>query len=260
MALLSESLRLWDISFRWAGYDPDLIHLRLPLEVKDNFRLLMDAILSAELYCETLTLVKRPFDSKADPKYYIRTYLDEVYACIWGHYFNKKLLKWAVITRGDFKEWCENRSIPLPEFWFPKGWNETFEWPEYGTRASWARHVEPEQVGGFSLRFEIPEEARFKFNNLSDSSDVIDTHDVTHLRPNQLTKLLVQRIASNLWKDSANLKINISQMARHEVIQKYCGVEHYEIETIIKWIREVAPVNLKGKRGRPPGKSDGLEE
>lgn len=260
MALVTSELSLWELAHRWAGFDPDLFYFTYPLEVKDNFKLLMEAILSAELYCETLTLVKRPSDSKADPKYYIRTHLDDVYACIWGKRFNKKLLKWAVISRGDFKEWCERRSIPLPEFWFPKVWNDSFDWPEYGTRASWARHVEPEQEGCFSLRFEIPEQARLKFNNHSESSDANDNYDVTHLRPNQLTRLLVQRIASNLWKDSVNLKINISQMARHEVIQKYCGVEHYEIETIMKWVREVAPVNLKGKRGRPPGKSDGLEE
>ena len=68
--------------------------------------------------------------------------------------------------------------------------------------------------------------------------------------------MIVQRIALKIWEDPDNKDINISQMARHEVILKYAGVEHYDHGTITKWVREIAPVNLKGKRGRPSDKSD----
>lgn len=259
MALLTEQLSIWDISFRWSGYDSDCFYIIYPLTVKDNFRLIMEAVLRGELYCETLTLEKRPPESKADPKYYIRTYIDDVYECIWGQRFNKKLLKWATISRDDFHEWCQRRSIPLPEFWFPKGWKYDFEWPEYGTRAFWARHVEPQEPGGFSLHFDIPEKNDSKniryLISQKDPEEKSDIEPDSNLRPNQLTKLIVQRIALKIWEDPDNKNINISQMARHEVILKYAGVEHYEPGTITKWVREVAPVNIKGKRGRPSDKS-----
>lgn len=73
MPLLVDDFSVWDISFRWAGYDPDRLWLRLPLPVKDNFRLLMGAILEGEILCGTLTLAKLPPGSKADPNHYIRT-------------------------------------------------------------------------------------------------------------------------------------------------------------------------------------------
>ena len=133
MPLIADELTVWDISFRWAGYDPTKIWFRLPLTVKDNSRLLMQAILHGEIICETMTLAKLPPDSKADFRFYIRTYIDDVYACIHGKRFNRKLLKWAVLDRMDFHEWCKRRSIPLPEFWFPSGWKLDFEMPELGT-------------------------------------------------------------------------------------------------------------------------------
>ncbi|KKK67624.1 hypothetical protein LCGC14_2952210 [marine sediment metagenome] len=129
MALITDELSVWDISHRWISYDPEGFRFRYPLGVKDNFKLLFEAILHGELFCQTLILAKRPDDSKADPKYYIRTHIDEIYDCIHGSAFNKKLLKWALISRNDFKEWCEHRSIPLPEFWFPPGWKYEFEQP-----------------------------------------------------------------------------------------------------------------------------------
>ena len=54
MPLITEELSVWDIGLRWAGHDPDRLWLRLPLAAKDNFRLLMEAILSGEIICNTL--------------------------------------------------------------------------------------------------------------------------------------------------------------------------------------------------------------
>lgn len=252
MPLISGSLSVWDISFRWAGYDPDKIYFFCPLEVKDNFRLIMEAILKGEIYCETLTLVKRPPDSKADPKYYIRTYIDDVYACIWGHRYNKKLLKWATISRGDFHEWCERRSIPLPEFWFPNAWKYDFEWPEYGTRAFWARHREPDEPGGFSLQFDIPDD--LKRTDISiDSSSFDNENDLSIAKENHKARLVSQQIAIQLWKEYPDR--TIAEMSQNEIILKYSGAANYR-SALIKWLSEVAPVNIKGKRGRPRKKLD----
>ena len=56
MAILNDSLSVWTIAHRWGGYDPDTFRLFLPLSVKDNFRVLMGALLDGEMLCETLTL------------------------------------------------------------------------------------------------------------------------------------------------------------------------------------------------------------
>jgi len=56
MPILVDYLSVWDISFRWAGYDPRKFDFRIPLEVESYARTLIDAIHKAELYYETITL------------------------------------------------------------------------------------------------------------------------------------------------------------------------------------------------------------
>lgn len=157
MPLINEELSVWDIGLRWAGHDPDCLWLRLPLAAKDNFRLLMEAILSGEIICNTLTLAKLPEGSKADPSYYIRTYIDEVYACIHGRHYDRKLLKWATLDRKDFHQWCERRGITPPEFWFPPGWKLDYDADQFGHPGCWVSHVEPESSGTVvSFAYEQP--------------------------------------------------------------------------------------------------------
>lgn len=249
MSLVSEELSVWEISFRWAGFDPDRVYPLYPLEVKDNFKLLMDAVLNGQIYCETLLLAKRPSGSIADPQYYVRTHLDEIYNCIWGKRYNRKLLHWALISRDDFFEWCERRGVPLPEFWFPQGWKYDFEWPEFGTRASWARHQEPSQEGGFSVRFELPDNDESTLTD--DESNEVKKGSATDTK--NIIKLCAQNIAIQIWKEEKDK--TIAEMARDERVLKYSGAVR-DHETIRKWLREVAPSNVKGRPGRPKkGKS-----
>ena len=49
MALLNNELSVWEIGFRWAGKDPDWPWIRIPLQLRDNFRTLIDAILNNHL-------------------------------------------------------------------------------------------------------------------------------------------------------------------------------------------------------------------
>jgi hypothetical protein len=252
LALISDSLSIWDIGFRWTGLDPDRFYFRLPLLVKDNFRILMQAILEGEILCETLTLAKRPSDSNADPDYYIRSHIDDVYDCIWGKKYNRKLLKWAVIDRNSFRFWCEIRAIPLPEFWFPTGWKYDFEMPEGGTQALRARHQEPSEGGLFSLRFE-PAYIDIEDN----SSSILDETFPDNLRASKIVSLCCQKIASTIWKDQPDR--TIASMVKDELIQKYGGGDHYAEETVRGWIKVVAPLHVKNKRGRPPKNRDKVE-
>lgn len=253
MALITDRLFVWDIAFRWADLDPDHFYFcqpfLLPFKVKDNFRLLMEAILSGEILCETLTLAKRPSDSKADPQYYIRSHIDDVYDCIWGKKYNRKLLKWAVIERDSFRGWCEIRAIPLPEFWFPPGWKYGFEMPEGGTRALRARHQEPSEAGLFSLRFE-PAYIDIEDNN----STNLDEISHSKLRDSQIARICCQKIASTIWKGEPDR--TIASLVKDELIQKYGGADHFQEETVRGWLKEVAPLEVKSRRGRPPKNRD----
>ena len=250
MPLLAESLSVWDIAHRWAGYDPSVYRLKLPMLVKDYSRLLFNEILEAHLFCETLIQAKRPSDSKADPNYYIRSHLDDINMCIWGKQYKRSLMKWAVIPRHEFEDWCGRYSIPLPEFWFPPGWNREYDCPWYGPRAYWVYHIEPDFPGGFGYGFDIPGSGLEEGEMPADDSKQ-DNPD--ELLPSQQAKFIAQRMAIQLWKEHPHR--TITEMKKDADILKYSGAAHY-LSALPKWLSEVAPKHIKGKRGRPRKKPD----
>lgn len=246
MAILTDELTVWDISFRWAGYDPDNFYLRLPLAVKDNFRLLMSAILSGEIICNTLCLDKRPANSKADPAYYIRTHIDDVYACIHGQKYNRKLMKWAALNRNWFYEWCTRRGITPPEFWFPLGWKIDYDEPIGGYPGLCMRHEEPKNSSTtVAFSFHWPED-----DEENTESELVTTSNPS--RPNQLAKIACQVIAQNIWKTDIN--ISIADMVRRSEIQDLGGAKSYVYEVVRRWLSEVAPPEVKTRVGRRPNK------
>lgn len=216
MALLSSELSVWEISFRWAGYDPDRLWLRLPLQVRDSFRTLMDAILHGHLDCESLSLDKYYGDDREEASFYIRYWLDDVYACIWGKKFNRSLLKHASIDRQAFLEWCVGRGVPLPEFWFPPGWNVEYKWTDQ----------------------EAAEE---------------DSDLTTGLKPSQKARIASQQIASVIWKDEPTR--TIASVCKDELILKYGGGAHFVEDTVRSWVKSEAPPEVSQKRGRPSTKN-----
>lgn len=244
MPTLSNSLSVWDIAHRWAGYDPDTFRLRLPLLVKDYARLLFNEILEGNLFCETLIQVKRPSNSKADPHYYIRSHLDDINMCIWGKRYKRSLLRWAEVPRHEFEDWCGRYSIPLPEFWFPPGWNRSYDSPWHGPRALWVYHIEPPESGGVSYGFDIP-----KLDDGEPPTEDAPPVDPESLRPNQKAKFMVQHMATQLWKEHP--RRTIAEMAKDKDLLTYCSAAHYTTGAVRKWLSEVAPVNIKGKPGRP---------
>lgn len=227
------------LGLRWAGYDPDHFRFRIPLPAKDNFRLLMDAILSGEIICETLTLAKRPHDSKSDSGFYIETYIDDVHNCIQGNYYDRKLLRWATLSRKDFYEWCGQRGITPPSFWFPDGWKFEFQMPEGGTPALLATHVEPSSEGNVHIRYAHP----------TNAVGAKLTEDMVSPRINQRIKIACQQIAHEIWADDINR--TIPSIVNDELIQKYGGAGPYQSATAHKWIQEVAPLEVSRRVGRP---------
>lgn len=62
-----------------------------------------------------------PFGDTMPPEFFIRHHIDDIYACINGNLFKRKLLRLAVIERWAIQQCCIARGIPMPEFWFPPG-------------------------------------------------------------------------------------------------------------------------------------------
>ncbi|CAG1004297.1 hypothetical protein MTYP_03157 [Methylophilaceae bacterium] len=278
MPLITEELSVWDIGLRWSGHDPDRLWLRLPLEAKDYFRLMMEAILSGEIICDTLALAKLPPGSRADPRFYIRTYIDEVHACIFGRRYDRKLLKWAAIDRMDFHQWCERRGITPPEFWFPPGWKLEYASDDpLSYPGCWVRHLEPDAPGTMvSLKYDPPDMGEDGENDVSqmeihtnispgesDNSPQIEelpsllaeqSKNEKALRDCQRIKLVCQQIASVIWEEDKSR--TIASVVKDELVQKYGGASFYQDETVREWLKEVAPREVKNRRGRPRKNGD----
>ena len=139
MPLLNDRLTIWEIGIRWAGKDPGFASLRIPMEVKDNFRLVVGAIADGDLYCGTLT-------TKVDPnwpKSSIRHNAEVIEACIEGERYDRTFLTQHSILRWEFAQWCDKKGIPFPEFWFPPGWSTE----EPGYPASLRKSAAPKASG-----------------------------------------------------------------------------------------------------------------
>ena len=241
MPILVDSLSIWDISFRWADFDPRKLYFRIPLEVENNFRILISAILAAEIDCDTISLEKRDYASH-EKQLSIYYWIDDIYACMWGKYFNKKLLKWAVIDRFSFKLWCERMDIPLPEFWFPNAWNLEYKLPEYEIhpghwyiRKDWSKE-------------ELDANVQTDESNRS-SSKQLETQSVVKMRPNQEARIACQQIARKIWKDDPSR--TIASVIKDPLIQEYGGANHFVDDTVRTWINVVAPPEIRKHRGRP---------
>lgn len=223
MPILVRELSVWEIAHRWAGYDPSIFRPWLPLEVRDNFRILIDAILNGEIDSLTLRIEKWKTEDGVDSqKYFIRYYMDDVYACVWGKKFNRRMLKQASIDRYEMKQWCELHSIPPPEFWFPTGWGYSYHWAGRDG----------------DLEVEAPTD-----------------RDDSAVRPSTVAKVACQQIARGLWKEIPNM--TIADMVKQPLVQQYGGAAVYTPATVREWLSAVAPLEVKNKRGRPRKKIPG---
>ena len=234
MALVVDQLQIWTIGFKWAGLEPTKPWIRIPTLVLDNFSTLLQAILSDHLGCLTLAPERYTGDDPESAKYYIRYWLDHVNAAIQGQRFDRKLLKHAVIDRGDFQDWCERRSIPLPEFWFPPDWTE-YRWP--------CEDFEPipiESAETPAVPTPEPTLAQDATNTAS-----LEPHVRTEqnepvkpkLRPVQLATIVSQEIAKVIWKEEPDK--TIAAMVKDDRIQKYGSGQYYSEDVVRRWVKAV---------------------
>ncbi len=266
MPLLIEDLSVWDISFRLAGHDPRKLWFHIPLEVEDHFRNLMNAILKAELACESIELEKRDFEPD-EKEFSVYHWLDDIRACIFGRYYNRKLLRWAQIERFDFKLWCERMNAPLPEFWFPPGWNLQYELPEgdippghYYLRRDWTsedrKAWQQEQDAMKAKKTDGAIQHTLSETGLNQSSEpplpasVSPMEDAAlKMRPNQEARIACQQIAKVIWQNEPDR--TIASVMKDDLIQKYGGGSFYVDDTVREWVKVVAPPHVSKRRGAP---------
>ena len=242
MPILVDYLSVWDISFRWAGFDPRKLYFRLPLQVEDYARTLIDAIHKAEFSCDTISLEKRKYE-KDEAKLSFYYWADDFFSTTSGQDVSRELLKWAVINRYDFKQWCERMNAPLPEFWFPKDWNLDYQINEN------------EFFPGHSYMFkDLSKEAKKEYiESLEAQTNKLETSTSVKLRENQKTKITCQQIAIRLWKQDN--KLSIADMVKRTEILELGGAQPYAPEVIRRWLQEVAPSEVSARRGRPSNKN-----
>ena len=113
-------------------------------------------------------------------------------------------------------------------------------------------YFENESFANWCLKQNIPL-PEFWFPNgwhLDESIKVDSTKPEINFRPNQIDKLVCQAISRTLW--DIYPVMTISAMCQHDAIQIYGNGKQYIGEhTLRGWISEVAPENIKGKKGRP---------
>ena len=120
MPLLDDNLSIWKISFRWAGLNPNHFKYRffIPQDVKDNMRLVLNAIYSNSLFCRGLQpkLLLQQSNSRDQNN------LNNLHDVISDYNYDRNFLLSYSIWRADFAHWCNRSAIPFPEFWFSKEW------------------------------------------------------------------------------------------------------------------------------------------
>jgi hypothetical protein len=228
MALLINQLTVWELGFRWAGFDPDKIYLRIPLPVRDNFRLIIDQIYDSYLHCETLSTAKYLGTYKEEARYHLRYWINSIESCVEGESYDRELLKFARIDRNEFQLWCTRHKVPLPEFWFPVGWGVDYEWPD-----DTSEDQKSPLVG------ETVQESRIRLD---------DRHRI---------EMACKQIALTLWEKDPQK--NIKDIANSNEVQRLGGGENYELETVLEWLGKVDPRDPSKKRGPKRKNNTGSE-
>lgn len=113
----------------------------------------------------------------------------------------------------------------MPSFWFSTGWK-----PDKYYYGSWNSESDSGE-------------------NASNEEPTTALEPETKLRSNQLDRSVCQAIARTLW--DIYPQMTIADMCKHEVIQRYGNGKLYKGEhTLRDWLSDVAPPEVKGKRGR----------
>jgi len=227
MPLLDDRLTIWEIGIRWAGKNADRLSFRIPMEVKDNFRLVVRAIAEGDLYCGTLT---NKIDSSW-PKALVRYTAEAIDACIEGKRYDRKFLKQHSLLRWEFAQWCDKAGIPFPDFWFPPGWVTD----EPGYPSSLRKTAKPKTVTSADAK--VPSAA---------------LESEKKPRNNEAIWLEVRAAAKAIWAESGAIP-STEDARRIKGMTQFSGTR-FMVESIRKRIADLGHPDFRGKPGRPPKK------
>ena len=133
---------------------------------------------------------------------------------------------WSRYTQQPLGKWCLEKGITLPGFWFSAGWT-----PDSYRYCGW----QSDSSGKVSLQ---------------NTQETDGSQPEPTLRSLEIDKLVCQALARTLWDISPQM--TIADMCKHEAVQHYGNGRLYKTEyTLRAWLSEVAPPEVKGKRGRP---------
>ena len=229
MPLLDDNLSIWKISFRWAGLNPDSLKYRLyiPYPVKDNIRVVLHAVMSNNLFCNSL----QPKVLNKHATLIDQDYLTKVTNARANYKYDRELLKDSTIYRLDFAHWCKRTGIPFPEFWFPAGWaiHEL-------TEEDWLIHENPELKDAFQNSNEPTQLIKLSGKRYDTFEDVWEP-------------LIIA--AQTIW--SQNKTLLIAEVVRAIKAMPNLKASSFSESAIRKRIAKYSPV--PGKPGRKPSKN-----
>ena len=215
---LMDFLSIWEIGLRWSNCDIETNNISSTAKEK-----LRDIIHASS---NTLNLYNIDEDMVLD--YYIPFVNIEipnklrrrVTQLARKNEYPKELLNSVFISKDEFFKWALILDVALPEFWFSED-----EINYYYERRKFYYDDKPHN--------EQPSHVHSKKPTAS-----------------QEDKQLAQTIAKQCWEESPDT--NIKDMTQHEAVQIQGNGKLYTYKTLRKWLSEVAPSHIKGKRGRPP--------
>lgn len=220
---------LWELGHRWHNLDPESTDpKKLPRAVQDTLRSLAGAYHYDDLMIVNSKGVENEgaYHEPTQHRYSHEEIEEGLGDCNQRKIFDKPLLESVYIERQPLGKWCLEKGITLPGFWFSAGWT-----PDSYRYCGW----QSDSSGKVSLQ---------------NTQETDGSQPDPTLRSLQIDKLVCQAIARTLWDISPHM--TIADMCKHEAVQHYGNGRLYKAEyTLRAWLSEVAPPEVKGKRGRP---------
>lgn len=220
---------IWELGHRWHNLEPESTDSKkLPLAVQDTLRSLAGAYHYDDLMIVNSNGVenKGAYHEPTQHRYKHEEIEEGLFNCYREKVFDKRQLESVYIEQQPLGKWCLEEGIALPGFWFSAGWK-----PDSYRYSRW----QSDSSGKESLL------------NAQESDG---SQPETKLRTVQIDKPVCQAIARTLWDISPQM--TIADMCKHDAVQRYGNGRLYKGEhTLRDWLSEVAPPEVKGKRGRP---------
>lgn len=220
---------IWEIVHRCHNLNPESTDpQKLPFPVQDTLRSLAGANHYDGLMIVNCNGVenKGAYHESTRHRYMHEEVEEGLFDCYRNKVFDKLLLESVFVEQQPFGKWCLEKGLRLPSFWFSAEWK-----PDNYDYRGWALGSSGEK-------------------SLPDTQETTDSQPETKLRSMQMDRLVCQAIARTLW--DIDPQKTIADMCKHSAIQRYGNGRQYKGEhTLRDWLSEVAPPEVKGKRGRP---------